>query len=141
MIQFFIYTDKQWNAIRTVIRDALGLDVDRIERQITRTVGNPITWMQSLRDRIEIVASLYHFHSANQNLRRAELIALRKDTENLRASIIDALAVPGTKYDPSLHVLRPGLDGDIVVSTERYFTKLLRNLDRQIEQAGQRPIQ
>ena len=34
-VEFFTYTDAQWNAIKAVVRDALGRDADQIERQIT----------------------------------------------------------------------------------------------------------
>ena len=142
-LSLFAYSDEQWNDIKGVVRDALGLDADQIERRITRTVGRAsITGMQPLRDRIELTASLYNLQSASarQSPRRAELIALRRDTENLQASIIDALAVQvATKYDFAAHpLLRPGVDADMLTATSEYFRKLVRNLDRQIEQAGTR---
>jgi hypothetical protein len=141
--EFFTYTDQQWDRIKVVVRDALGLDADQIEREITRTFANSsITGMQSLRERIELAVSWYHLRSAStrRSPRRAELIALRKDTETLRDSIIDALAVQvGTNYDDTAHLLlRPGVDGDMLTATRDYFWQLRRNLDRQIEQAGQR---
>ena len=63
-----------------------------------------ITGTEPLRNRIEIAASAVSSAQCRQpsQLRRDELDALRKDAENLRASIIDALAVPvGTKDDRS----------------------------------------
>ena len=142
--EFFAYTDQQWDRIKVAVRDALGLDADQIERQITplRIGDLSITGMQSLRDRIAAAAGMYPLHSAanRRSLRRDELVALRKSAENLRASIISAIAVPvGTKGSPLVHpLLLKGVDVDMLTATSNYFRKLSRNLDRQIEQAGQR---
>jgi hypothetical protein len=62
--------------------------------------------MQPLRERIGIAASQYRLGSAStrQSPRRAELIALRKAIEPMRANIIDALAIQvGTKYSDVAH--------------------------------------
>jgi hypothetical protein len=140
--EFFAYSEPEWDRIKVAVRDALGRDADHIERRvITRTVGNSgITRL--FRDHIQTAGSLYLFQNANtrQRPRRAELIALRKDAENLQTSIIAALAVQvGTQYDDTSRLLlRHGVDGDMVTASSGYFTKLLHNLDRQIEQAGQR---
>ncbi|MET4152004.1 hypothetical protein [Bradyrhizobium barranii] len=134
--EFFAYTDQQWDRIKVAV-DRLGLDADQIERiEIERTVG--IT--RGLRNHIETAASMYLFQSANarQRPRRAELIALRNDAENLRNSIIAALAVQVKYGDTARLLLRQGVDGDMETATRDYFTKLVRNLDRQIEGAGQR---
>lgn len=129
--EFFAYTDQQWDRIKVAV-DRLGLDADQIERiEIERTVG--IT--RGLRNHIETAASMYLFQSANarQRPRRAELIALRNDAENLRNSIIAALAVQVKYGDTARLLLRQGVDGDMETATRDYFTKLVRNLDRQIE--------
>jgi hypothetical protein len=140
-LEFFAYTDEQRNDIRTVVRDALDKDVDRIVRQITPVVGQySIIGMEPLWCRIEIAATLYQMHSAVSRQRRAELVALRKSAEKLRASIIIAVAVKvGTKGDPLVHpLLLNGVDADMLTATSHYFRKLKRNLDRQIELAGSR---
>jgi hypothetical protein len=54
----FTYTDEQWTGIKTVFRDELSLDADRIERQVTvRNTGpdfeESFTGMETLRERIE----------------------------------------------------------------------------------------
>jgi hypothetical protein len=131
--EFITYSDAQWDRIKIAVRDALGLNADQID----------ITGSLSLRDRIETIVSMYLFQSAStrQSPRRAELIALRKDAETLRARIIDALAVLLRVIDDGLDapaLLRPGVDGDMMIVINDFFTKLAPNLDRQIKQAGER---
>jgi hypothetical protein len=130
--EFFTYSDTQWDRIKVAVRDALGLDADQID----------ITGSLSLRDRIETIVSMYLFQSAStrQSPRRAKLIVLRKDAETLRARIIDALAIVlDTGYGLPAHpLLRPGVDGDMMIVINDFFTKLAPNLDRKIEQAGER---
>jgi hypothetical protein len=140
--EFFFYSDEQWERIKVAVRDALGLDADQIEREvITRTFANSVI-TRRFRDHIQIAGGLYLFQNANTRQRphRAKLIALRKDAENLQNSIIAALAVQvGIKHDDTSRLLlRNGVDGDMDTATRDYFTKLLHNLARQIEQAGQR---
>ncbi|WP_426615367.1 hypothetical protein [Bradyrhizobium sp. McL0616] len=141
MIEFelFAYTNQQWDRIKVAV-DALGLDADKIERRPLAASG--LTAMQSLRERIEIAASVYLLQSANtrQRPRRAELIAVRENAENLSARIFDALAVQvGSKHDDTVRlVLRQSVDGDMETATRDYFAKLLQNLDREIEKANQR---
>ena len=98
--------------------------------------------MEPLRSRIETAATQYRLHSAvnRRSLRRDELDALREDAENLRARIINAIAVSvGTKDDPLVHpVPLNGVDADMLPATRDYFAKLLRNLDRQIKLARSR---
>lgn len=144
-VEFFTYTDEQWNAIREQVLDDLGLDVDTVTHQVTSRLGKySHTGTLSFRDRIELAVSKYRVQSDSnrQSPRRAGLDALRKDAENLRASIIDALAVQiigSSKYDDvATPFLRPGVDADMVTETNEYFRRLLRNLNRQIEQAGRR---
>jgi hypothetical protein len=139
--EFFSYTAEQWSLIRDQVLGDLGVDVDLIERQVTTVIRDEsFTGMQSLRERIQIAASLYHFHSSvsRRSPRRDELVALRKAAENLRASIIGAVTVQvGTKY--AAHpVLLNGVDDDMLAATRNYFTKLAANLDRQIERARSR---
>jgi hypothetical protein len=131
--KFFTYSDAQWDRIKVAVRDALGLDADQID----------ITGSLSLRDRIETIVSMYLFQSAStrQSPRRAELIALRNDAETFRARIIDALAVLVRIIDDGLDapaLLRPGVDADMMIVINDFFTKLAPNLDRQIRQAGER---
>ena len=142
-VEFFTYTDEQWNAIREQVLDDLGVDVDTITHQVTPTLGKySITGTLSVRDRIELAVSKYHSFNSVQSPSRAELDALRKDAEKLRARIIDALAVQvvsTSKYDDVATPLpRPGVHADMVTETDQYFWTLLRILNRQIEQAGRR---
>jgi len=142
-VEFFTYTDEQWNAIKEQVLDDLGVDADRIERLITPTLGEfSIIAMQPLRDRIELVVSKYQLLSDGnrQKPSRADLEALRDDTENLRTGIVAALSeqVGAKNDDVAIPFLRPGVDADMLTQTNDYFRKLLRNLKRQIEQAGQR---
>ena len=134
------YAEEQWDQIKTVFRDELGLDADQIERQITPLrIGDfeeSITAMQSLRDRIAAAAGKYPLHSATkrQSLRRDELVALRKSAEGLRDSIIGAIAVPLGHQGFIAELLLPGVDVDMPTATSNYFRKLFHNLDRMIEQ-------
>jgi hypothetical protein len=142
-IEFFTYSDEEWDQIRTVVRDGRGCDADQIKRRITPIIGQyNITGVEPLRSRIETAASLYPLHSATsrRSLRRDELDRLRQDAEKLRASIIGALAVPiRTKGNPLVHpLLLNGVDADMVTTTSEYFRKLNRNIDRQIKRAGSR---
>jgi hypothetical protein len=142
-VEFFTYTDEQWNAIKEQVLGDLGVDADRIERLITPTLGEfSIIAMQPLRDRIELVVSKYQLLSDGnrQKPSRADLEALRDDTENLRTGIVAALSerVGAKNDDVAIPFLRPGVDADMLTQTNDYFRKLLRNLKRQIEQAGQR---
>jgi hypothetical protein len=57
-IEFFSFTDEQWNDIKTVVHEALGLDADVI--MICEKVGSVVT---PLRDCIEIKASTHTFCS------------------------------------------------------------------------------
>jgi hypothetical protein len=116
----FAYTDQQWDRIKAAVRDALGIDADQTEREITPVIR------KTLRSSIEFTVSQYYFQSAtsSRRRRRAELSALRNDARNLQDSIFDALAA--------------AVDSDLLCATRDYFTKLLRNLDHQIEQAEQR---
>ena len=98
-VELFTYSDEQWDQIRIVVRDALGLDADQIKREVARLrIGDEesITEMQSLRDRIAAAAGKYPLHSSTkrQSLRRDELVVLRKSAQNMRASIIGAIVVP-----------------------------------------------
>ena len=75
--------------------------------------------------------------SIRQSPRRAELIALRKDAANLRASIIDALAVQvGTEYDDVARLLlRPGVDADMLDCDQRLLQEAAAQL-RPPDRAG-----
>jgi hypothetical protein len=138
-VELFTYSDEQWDQIRIVVRDALGLDADQIERPITRL--GVITGMQSLRDRIEFAVNYYQLYSAGigQRLPRAELIAIRNDAANLRDRIIDALGVQFVNKRSGrvseLPMLRPGARHDMPAATRDYFTKLALSFDDMIEWA------
>jgi hypothetical protein len=105
------YTEEQWDKIKAVIHDALGVDADQITHQ-----GLP------LRGSIEVAASVYLPQSATnrQRLGREELIALRKDTENLRTRIAGSLVVQ-IAID---NVVEPQRHEGMLSSTNCYFTKL-----------------
>jgi hypothetical protein len=137
---FFTYTDAQWRAVQTVIRDGLGVDADQIKRPVTFKTLEPAflagvpadLFVQPLRHHIEHVVSMYFLFSAvsHQRPRRKELDTLRENIKNMRASIIAALALPfGTKYDFA-PMLLDGVDDDMLNATHDYFRKLLHNLDR-----------
>ncbi|MGY3132007.1 hypothetical protein ACVWZM_002689 [Bradyrhizobium sp. USDA 4501] len=120
-LEVFAYTDQQLERIKTAVRVDLGLDVGML-----------------FRVRIELAANRYLHEraSTHQGPRRAELVALRKDTERWRARIMDALAVQFKYGDRRAHLmLRQGVDSDMENATRDYFTKLLSNLDRQIWKA------
>ena len=108
----------------------------------TRSSFGELSTRTRLRTRIARAAASYSFDNAftRQSPRRAKLVALRKDTENLRIRIDDALAsrVSGELVpdDLEVYVLRSGVEDDMPTWTDHYFTKLLCTLDRQIEQAG-----
>ena len=99
-------------------------------------ISSSITGMQSLRDCIEVSGGTVSFAQCRQaggRPRRNKLNALRKDAKNLRASIINALAVPvGTRSTtrPAYRMLLNGVDADMLTATSDYFRRLLRNLDR-----------
>jgi hypothetical protein len=117
-----------------------GLDADQIAHQVTATLGKHRTiGTLSLRERIELAVSKYRPISASPKPRRTELEALRKTAENLRASIVDALAVQiAAKSDVAFPFAHPGVDADMLNATREYFAKLARNIDRQIKRAEQR---
>jgi hypothetical protein len=132
--EYFTYTGQQWDRIKVAVRDALDLDDDQIERHTTLSPGGI---SRRLRDGMQTAATRYLFQSATkrQSLRRDELVALRKSAEGWRASIIDAIAIPLGHHG---ELLLPGVDVDMPDDTSNYFSKLSRNLERMIEQAGQR---
>src|SRR5260370_1505856 len=68
-VELFTYSDEQWDQIRIVVRDALGLDADQIKREVARLrIGDEesITEMQSLRDRIAAAAGENPLHRSPQ---------------------------------------------------------------------------
>lgn len=131
-LEHFDYTDPQWDRIKVVFRDRLGIDADQTERQITPVIR------KSLRSCIEFAVSQY---GPATKRHRAELIALRKAAKKLRDGIVDAFAVEveivGKPNSFARHLL-PGVEGDMERATREYFDRLLPNLDRQIELAGRR---
>jgi hypothetical protein len=157
----FTYTEEDWNAIKVEFRTTLDLDADQIELDGNRfaelldelgvdaatrsSFGDLLRPRTRLRTRIECAAAMYasDLSYTRQSPRRAELVALRKHTKNLRTCIYDALAQRvRTPFDdfmpeaPKVYVMRGDVDPIMALSTHRYFTKLLSTLDRQIEQAG-----
>ena len=142
MIEFswFTYSDAQWDKIKVVVRDRLGLDADQIERRVTPVIGEfSITGMQPLRERIQIAVGQYHLYNAVNRRRpsRAELMKLRKDAKKWRTSIDNAVSVPlDVKYGVTVPLLLHSVDGNILKATSEYFGTLLRYLDRLIAQAG-----
>jgi hypothetical protein len=146
-VEFFAFTDAQWDAIKEQVLDDLGVDADQIERQVTVRHTGPdfeesFTGMEPLRSRIESVVSLYRLHSdvKDRSQRRDDLGTLRKEAEGLRDSILGTVAVPfraKTEYDfPAHPLLLNGVDADMLTATRDYFRKLLANLDRMIDRAG-----
>ncbi|MBR0750257.1 hypothetical protein JQ582_40790 [Bradyrhizobium japonicum] len=130
--EFFAYSEPQWDRIKVAV-DRLGLDADQIEREISPVIRT------TLRSSIEFVVSQYS--PTRLQPRPAELRALRNDIEKLRVSIIDALFVEVELVGRPASFARrllPAVDGDMETATRDYFAKLVRNLDRMIEQAGQR---
>jgi hypothetical protein len=128
----FRYTDQEWDRIGACLRDRLGIDADQTERELTPFMR------KSLRSCIEFAVGQY---SPATKRRRAELIALRKAAKELRDDIVDAFAVEVEivgQPNSFFRRLLPGVDADMETASSDYFGKLLRNLDRQIEQAEQR---
>jgi hypothetical protein len=140
------YSEPEWNDIKTVVRDGLGLDADRIERQITPVIGEgdyqfSTTGMESLRERIQTAASVYIAFSAlerqmaGRKARIKVLTAVRDDAVTLREKIIAALATTiGVKGRLANAVRVPllGVDPDMLSSTERFIAKLNSNVERMI---------
>ena len=141
-VEFFNYTDAQWNAIKAVIRDELGRDADQIEQRITPVTRYGIGGMLPLRECIENAATQYRLRSDvnSRTVPRDELETLRDDAANIRDRIISAVGVKVvTKDHPLAHPLPlAGADGDMVMVTSHLFRKLARNLDRQIKLARSR---
>lgn len=139
-VEFFIFSEAQWNKIKIVVQGDRGLDADQIAHQVTATLGkHRATGTLSLRERIELAVSKYRPTSASPKPRRADLDALRNTADTLRASIIDALAVQiAVKGDVAFPFAHPGVDADMLGATREYFAKLARNIDRQIKRAEQR---
>jgi len=148
---FFTYSEDEWGKIKGIIRKELGVDADKVTRQVTPVPRHGAhewskTGIQPLRDRIENAATVYRPQGAinRQSPRRSELNSLRDDAEGLRRRILDALAIKlVTEYDfddPALapDLLRDGVDDGMLTATRDYFAKLKRNLDRRIAQAGSR---
>lgn len=128
MMEFkrFTFSDEQWHQIRTVVRDALDLDADLIVLQGTRMDGT--THGVTLRAKIEGTASL---HLARDQAMRAlptqmdfrkHLTALREDAQRLhdRIAASPAFWFAHNDYAP---------DTDMLVVTDAWSEKLLRNLD------------
>jgi integrase len=91
-VSVFTYSEEDLSKIKAIIGDRLGVDADRVERQITRM---KFTGMQLLRHRIEVIVGLYPFHAAvsSSNARRTELIVLRREIEAMRRRILAVLSV------------------------------------------------
>ena len=141
-VEFFSYSDKEWNTIKDVVRRAVGKDADNIKRTVTKVIsGDSITGVQTLRDRIENAASIHLFKSQlNRQMpahkARDQLIAIDTDAENLRASILNSLSSQvGVKSlaTPPNRLILSGVDHDMVGATNAYFDKLRRNLHRLFE--------
>ena len=80
----FAYSPAQWDAIRAIVAWCAWPDA------FINTGNGP------LQSRIEVAVSMYRLHSdtRRQQLRRKELITLRRSAETLRTSIVDAISVP-----------------------------------------------
>ena len=119
----FRYSAQQWHEIEAVVRDA-RLDVDQITQRT-----------------MEAAASAYLPQNTinRQRLSRDELTVLRKNAKNLRARIAGALAVHlKLKNAGPYSYPRRGVDRDMLDATGNYFTKLLQNLNSQIERTETR---
>ena len=102
---FFAYSEAQWNDIKAVVKRALSLDADRIERRIKRTLGqSSVTETQSLRSRIEDLADRHILRSAVESqtpghkARIQQLNALRGRAEALRRVQLKMLEEPQRKH-------------------------------------------
>jgi len=156
-IKLFSYTEEEWNAIKLELRRTLDLDADQIELEgdrfaefldelgvnaATRSAVGGLSNSMQLRTRIEWTVARYSFDTAStrQSPRRTELIALHEDAANLRARIHDALSqrisADFIAEDRQVYVVRDGVDPIMALWTQRYFIRLLRALDHQIEQAA-----
>jgi hypothetical protein len=109
-IEFPTYTDAQWNEIKAVIRDELGLDADQIERQVTiRNVGpdfgESFTGMETLRSRIENAVRQYHLYDGVNDLSVLAPTATRllRDAARLR-SVLTAIYTLLEHHDAVVNV-------------------------------------
>jgi len=117
------YTDKQWNAIKAVVRDARGLDADAA------------VVLETLRAKIEATATLHLVRDKamrslpSQMKFRKHLTGLRDDAVCLRDGIIGSPAFWATHNGHAP-------DDDMRTATRAYFAKLLRNLDGIVDAIG-----
>jgi hypothetical protein len=124
ILEHFTYSDAQWDAIKTVVPDALRHAFDQITRRSMETAASAYLPQAALN---------------RQRLSRDELETLRDDAANLRAGIAGAMSVHlGIKNVGPLTYSQRGVDGDMMNATGDYFAKLARNLDRMIAKAETR---
>jgi hypothetical protein len=117
----FTYTDEQWDQIRTVVRDRLGLEADQLELQETLSDSNGT---QSLRGCIESAARRHDQRSISEGMIRmgskADLTEFRERVEALRIGLI--LTISHREDHPSLPI--PSIN-----ETERACDTLVRVID------------
>jgi hypothetical protein len=116
----FTYSDEQWDQIRTVVRDRLGLEADQLELQ--KTLGDS-NGTQSLRGCIESAALRHVGRSLSEGMMsmasKIDLTELRARVEALRLSLI----LIGLKEDV------PYLPTPPMIETERACGTLVRVID------------
>jgi len=127
----FTFTDAEWDAIKVVVRDALGLDANQIVLDSVRADGTK--HRVRLRAKIEATATL---HLARDNAMRSlptqlafrrDVIDKRKDAERLHDWIEAVFWISHNGYKP---------DKDMLDANKTYFEKLYRNLDGIIAALG-----
>ncbi len=109
-IEFFSYTDEQWNDIKTFVRKGLRLDADEI-----MICDEPRSVRFPLRDRIEIAAGDHIFLSLMEDGRPGykQLTRLRSKAIALDDEVSNAFPLSFSDYDP-------------VGDTHRVITRLVR---------------
>jgi hypothetical protein len=161
---YFTYSDVEWDAIKAVVQRVLGHDADHLVRRIPPGTGVDtraplslqgmaalVTALRQrqqghdgevfLRDRIEDVIDRYRLmHSGADRTSGEQLGRLRADVEALRERVIATMTTPLVIQDnPAVHSLRrPDVDSDLPAATHDYFTRVGRDLDRQLAQAKRR---
>ena len=129
----FSLPDAKWDSIKVVVRDALDRDADQVVLESARVDGTKHD--VTLRTEIAGTASVHLARDrAMRNLPtqlalRKHLTDLREKAQRLRDGIIGSRAFwfAYNNYAP---------DNDMLVATDAYFEKLLRNLDGNIMALG-----
>ena len=125
-LDFFTYTDAQWDAIKVVVQKALQHDADTVVLESTSMDGSKCD--ATLRTEIEGTARIHLVRDKRirslptQMALRKRLTDLRDDTKRLRDGIkrLRPFRARHNDYSP---------DKDMEFASDAFFKKLLRNLE------------